>query len=209
MLFLQIVIVLVSFRPLCLSLTFSASYQVDETTEREEGWLYGSRQGKMGWFPESYVEKVAPSDPANNSVTVGVAPKVALQAQLSNALEAAKVAGTKSAFTPTHSPNSVPSEIQGQVRGLPSAHFTQQYCSTHILTVQSLPLCMCQQVVGNLLAQALCSWTAKTDNHLNFNKDDVIKVLEQQENWWLGEVNGEQGWFPKTYVTLLGEDSSE
>lgn len=25
--------------------------------EREEGWLYGGFQGKMGWFPESYVEK--------------------------------------------------------------------------------------------------------------------------------------------------------
>uniref|UniRef100_A0A7N5ZTS7 Intersectin 2b n=1 Tax=Anabas testudineus TaxID=64144 RepID=A0A7N5ZTS7_ANATE len=153
-------------------LSFNAEdiIEVDETTEREEGWLYGSKQGTMGWFPESYVERVAPSDIAANSAAVVAAPKVPLQAQLSNALEAAKVAGTKSAFTPTHSPNSVPSDIQGQ------------------------------QVVGNLLAQALCSWTAKTDNHLNFNKDDVIKVLEQQENWWLGEVNGEQGWFPKTYV---------
>uniref|UniRef100_A0A7N6AYB1 Intersectin 2b n=1 Tax=Anabas testudineus TaxID=64144 RepID=A0A7N6AYB1_ANATE len=158
-------------------LSFNAEdiIEVDETTEREEGWLYGSKQGTMGWFPESYVERVAPSDIAANSAAVVAAPKVPLQAQLSNALEAAKVAGTKSAFTPTHSPNSVPSDIQGQ------------------------------QVVGNLLAQALCSWTAKTDNHLNFNKDDVIKVLEQQENWWLGEVNGEQGWFPKTYVALLGE----
>ncbi|XP_008298692.1 intersectin-2b isoform X1 [Stegastes partitus] len=150
--------------------------EVDETTEREEGWLYGSRQGKMGWFPESYVERVAPSDAANN--TAAASPKVPLQSQLSNALEAAKAAGTKSAFTPTHSPNPAPSETQGQ------------------------------QVVGNLLAQALCSWTAKTDNHLNFNKDDVIQVLEQQENWWLGELNGEQGWFPKTYVTLLGEEES-
>ncbi|XP_026233590.1 intersectin-2b isoform X2 [Anabas testudineus] len=160
-------------------LSFNAEdiIEVDETTEREEGWLYGSKQGTMGWFPESYVERVAPSDIAANSAAVVAAPKVPLQAQLSNALEAAKVAGTKSAFTPTHSPNSVPSDIQGQV-------------------------------VGNLLAQALCSWTAKTDNHLNFNKDDVIKVLEQQENWWLGEVNGEQGWFPKTYVALLGEGSS-
>lgn len=65
-----------------------------------------------------------------------------------------------------------------------------------------------QKVVGNLLAQALCSWTAKTDNHLNFNKDDVIQVLEQQENWWLGDLNGERGWFPKTYVTLLAEEES-
>uniref|UniRef100_A0A672GLI6 Intersectin 2b n=1 Tax=Salarias fasciatus TaxID=181472 RepID=A0A672GLI6_SALFA len=146
-------------------LSFNADdiLEVDETTEREEGWLYGSKQGKMGWFPESYVERVASSGSANTA------------SQLSNALEAAKVAGAKSAFTPTHSPNPAPSDTQGQV-------------------------------VGNVLAQALCSWTAKTDNHLNFNKDDVIQVLEQQENWWLGELNGEQGWFPKTYVTLLGEE---
>ncbi|KAM7423893.1 hypothetical protein PAMA_000317 [Pampus argenteus] len=157
-------------------LSFNADdiIEVDETTEREEGWLYGSKQGKMGWFPESYVERVAPSDAANNTA----AAKLPLQSQLSNVLDAAKAAGTKSAFTPTHSPNPAPSETQGQ------------------------------QVVGNLLAQALCSWTAKTDNHLNFNKDDVIQVLEQQENWWLGQLNHEQGWFPKTYVTLLGEEES-
>ncbi|XP_040911658.1 intersectin-2b isoform X2 [Toxotes jaculatrix] len=163
-------------------LSFNADdiIEVDETTEREEGWLYGSKQGKMGWFPESYVERVAPSDMANNTAAAAAAavvPKLPLQSQLSSALEAAKTAGTKSAFTPTHSPNIAPSETQGQV-------------------------------VGNLLAQALCSWTAKTDNHLNFNKDDVIQVLEQQENWWLGELNGEQGWFPKTYVTLLGEEEN-
>ncbi|XP_071368727.1 intersectin-2b [Centroberyx affinis] len=157
--------------------------EVDETMEREQGWLYGSRQGKMGWFPESYVERMATSGPANNTAATASAPKVALKPQFSNPtsshnnLEAAKAAGTKSAFTPTHSPNPAPSETQGQV-------------------------------VGNLLAQALCSWTAKTDSHLNFSKDDVIRVLEQQDSWWLGELNGAQGWFPKTYVTLLGEEES-
>uniref|UniRef100_A0A673C9U7 Intersectin 2b n=1 Tax=Sphaeramia orbicularis TaxID=375764 RepID=A0A673C9U7_9TELE len=155
-------------------LSFNAEdiIEVDETTEREEGWLYGSRQGKMGWFPESYVERVTQSDTANNTAAAA-APKLPLQSQLSNALDAAKAGGAKSAFTPTHSPNPAPSETHGQ------------------------------QVVSNMLAQALCSWTAKTDNHLNFNKDDVIQVLEQQENWWLGELNGAQGWFPKTYVTLV------
>uniref|UniRef100_A0A668A8C6 Intersectin 2b n=1 Tax=Myripristis murdjan TaxID=586833 RepID=A0A668A8C6_9TELE len=166
-------------------LSFSADdiIEVDETTEREQGWLYGSRQGKMGWFPESYVERMNTSDTANQTPAAS-APKVALKPQLSNAstvhnsLEAAKAAGTKSAFTPTHSPNPAPSETQGQV-------------------------------VGNLLAQALCSWTAKTASHLNFSKDDVIRVLEQQDSWWLGELNGAQGWFPKNYVTLLGEEESQ
>ncbi|XP_056873160.1 intersectin-2-like isoform X3 [Takifugu flavidus] len=148
--------------------------EVDETTQREEGWLYGSKQGKMGWFPESYVERVTTADMANDSSTP--AQKLSIQSQLVSALEAAKAAGTKSAFTPTHSTSVAPSDTPGQ------------------------------KAVGNLLAQALCSWTAKTDNHLNFNKDDVIHVLEQQENWWLGQLKDDQGWFPKTYVTLLEED---
>ncbi|XP_041839803.1 intersectin-2b isoform X2 [Melanotaenia boesemani] len=158
-------------------LSFNADdvIEVDETTEREEGWLYGSKQGKIGWFPESYVERVTPLEATKNAAAAPS--KLPLQSQLSNVLEAAKAAGAKSAFTPTHSPNPAPSETHGQV-------------------------------VGNLLAQALCSWTAKTDNHLNFNKDDVIQVLEQQENWWLGELNGEKGWFPKTYVALLEEEES-
>uniref|UniRef100_A0A8B9QH80 Intersectin 2 n=1 Tax=Apteryx owenii TaxID=8824 RepID=A0A8B9QH80_APTOW len=61
----------------------------------------------------------------------------------------------------------------------------------------------------NLKAQALCSWTAKKDNHLNFSKNDIITVLEQQENWWFGEVHGGRGWFPKSYVKLLPGKISE
>lgn len=95
--------------------------QVDETTEREEGWLYGSKQGKMGWFPESYVERVSQSHGAAASTTsappaaAAAAAKIPLMSQLSNALEAAKAAGAKSAFTPTHSTNPTPSEAQVQV----------------------------------------------------------------------------------------------
>lgn len=89
--------------------------QVDETTEREEGWLYGSKQGKMGWFPESYVERVAPSDLASSPPAP--APKPSIQSQLVSALVAAKAVGTKSAFTPTHSTNAAPPDTHGQVGG--------------------------------------------------------------------------------------------
>lgn len=100
---------------------------MDETTEREEGWLYGSRQGKMGWFPESYVEKVGPSSAPNTPAAAP--PKAPIQAQLSNALEAAKAAGTKSAFTPTHSPHSAPSETRGKVS---APQITCFLCNVHL-----------------------------------------------------------------------------
>ncbi|XP_035265370.1 intersectin-1 isoform X1 [Anguilla anguilla] len=57
--------------------------------------------------------------------------------------------------------------------------------------------------VEGLQAQALYPWRAKKDNHLNFNKSDIITVLEQQDMWWFGEVQGLRGWFPKSYVKLI------
>uniref|UniRef100_A0A8K9V766 Intersectin 2b n=1 Tax=Oncorhynchus mykiss TaxID=8022 RepID=A0A8K9V766_ONCMY len=134
--------------------------EVDESTEREQGWLYGCRQGKMGWFPESYVERQAkPETPA----VINATPAATTTAVATTAVYAtvAKQAPRPQLSTPKHT---------------------------------------------GLQAQALCSWTAKTESHLNFSKDDVIWVLEQQDSWWLGELNGAQGWFPKTYVTLLGEN---
>uniref|UniRef100_A0A7N8WUM8 Intersectin 1 (SH3 domain protein) n=1 Tax=Mastacembelus armatus TaxID=205130 RepID=A0A7N8WUM8_9TELE len=58
--------------------------------------------------------------------------------------------------------------------------------------------------VEGLQAQALYPWRAKKDNHLNFNKNEIITVLEQQDMWWLGELQtGQRGWFPKSYVKLI------
>ncbi|KAK2846206.1 hypothetical protein Q7C36_011060 [Tachysurus vachellii] len=50
---------------------------------------------------------------------------------------------------------------------------------------------------------SLCAWTATTDTQLGFSKDDIITVLEQQENWWYGELGENQGWFPKTHVSMM------
>ncbi|KAM5319414.1 intersectin-2 isoform 2-T2 [Glossophaga mutica] len=168
--------------------------QVDEKTTGEPGWLYGSFQGNFGWFPCNYVEKMPSSEKSVSPKKALLPPTVSLSAtspssesQSSN--QPASVTNyqnvsfsnltvntswqKKSAFTRTVSPGSV-SPIHGQ-----------------------------GQVVENLKAQALCSWTAKKDNHLNFSKHDIITVLEQQENWWFGEVHGGRGWFPKSYVKII------
>ncbi|XP_059516401.1 intersectin-2 isoform X2 [Myotis daubentonii] len=167
--------------------------QVDEKTTGEPGWLYGSFQGKFGWFPCNYVEKMPSSEKSVSPKKAMLPPTVSLSAtSTSESLSSNQPASVtdyqnvsfsnltvntswqkKSAFTRTVSPGSV-SPIHGQ-----------------------------GQVVENLKAQALCSWTAKKDNHLNFSKHDVITVLEQQENWWFGEVHGGRGWFPKSYVKII------
>lgn len=82
---------------------------------------------------------------------------------------------------------------------------------TSVLVEKKLPWCNTGlyviphkgEKVEGLQAQALYPWRAKKDNHLNFNKNDVITVLEQQDMWWFGEVQGHKGWFPKSYVKLI------
>ncbi|KAL3883381.1 hypothetical protein ACJMK2_029651 [Sinanodonta woodiana] len=59
-----------------------------------------------------------------------------------------------------------------------------------------------------LQAQALYVWKAKKDNHLSFNKGDIINVREQQDMWWSGEISGKVGWFPKSYVKLISGPST-
>uniref|UniRef100_A0A8B9G982 Intersectin 2 n=1 Tax=Amazona collaria TaxID=241587 RepID=A0A8B9G982_9PSIT len=173
---------------------------VDEKNVGEPGWLYGSFQGHFGWFPCNYVEKIPEGEKSSSPKKALLPPIVSLSttSAASEPLSPSKSAEEsdyqnipfsslnvntawqqKSAFTRTVSPGSV-SPIHGE--GHP---------------------------VENLKAQALCSWTAKKDNHLNFSKNDIITVLEQQENWWFGEVHGGRGWFPKSYVKLLPGSNSE
>uniref|UniRef100_A0A673ICI7 Intersectin-2-like n=1 Tax=Sinocyclocheilus rhinocerous TaxID=307959 RepID=A0A673ICI7_9TELE len=179
---------------------YKKEIQVDESTEREQGWLYGSRQGKMGWFPESYVEKQAKSE-APLVAKQALKPQVSISVRctvsfriLSMMVE--HVEYSKTFFTSKLSDGPSGSRLNSAFTPTPTLA-TGSASSNH------------GQVVGNVQAQALCSWTAKKDNHLNFSKDDVITVLEQQENWWLGELNRIQGWFPKSYVTVLSASDAQ
>ncbi|GCB72200.1 hypothetical protein scyTo_0001866 [Scyliorhinus torazame] len=170
--------------------------EVDETTEGESGWLYGTIRGKSGWFPMNYAEKMTESEtpltpkrallpPAKPASTTSTSPgphaqsKVGVEGNLQSSRAFSGISGSpiwqKSAFTPTLPPGSG-SPIYDQVENIKA-----------------------------FKALALCSWTAKKENHLNFSKDDVIDVLEQQDNWWFGEVRGGKGWFPRSYVKVITE----
>uniref|UniRef100_A0A8U8AZ06 Intersectin-1 n=1 Tax=Geospiza parvula TaxID=87175 RepID=A0A8U8AZ06_GEOPR len=165
---------------------------VDESQTGEPGWLGGELKGKTGWFPANYAEKIPDSEVPASAKPVAepsAAPKVSVQesstslgsdnwdawaAQPSLTVPSAGQLRQRSAFTPATVTGSSPSPVLGQ-----------------------------GEKVEGLQAQALYPWRAKKDNHLNFNKNDVITVLEQQDMWWFGEVQGHKGWFPKSYVKLI------
>lgn len=57
---------------------FCPSPQVDEKTTGEPGWLYGSIQGRFGWFPCNYVEKILEGEKALSPKKALLPPTVSL-----------------------------------------------------------------------------------------------------------------------------------
>ncbi|XP_056016290.1 intersectin-1-like isoform X4 [Ostrea edulis] len=133
----------------------------EDQTGAEEGWIGGEMNGKKGWFPRDYVEKL-PDTQSSQFNAFG------------NAFSSEPVA---SAFPQKESLYSTPAESPTPGQGSTAPE--------------------------GLQAQALYPWKAKKENHLSFNKGDIIQIKEQQEMWWSGELQGQVGWFPKSYVKLV------
>ncbi|XP_035731279.1 intersectin-1-like isoform X4 [Vespa mandarinia] len=77
-------------------------------------------------------------------------------------------------------------------------------------TVEAIVPTLGLGVVCNIQATALYQYRPTTEQHLSLDKGDAINVIEQQNDWWYGELsNGSKGWFPKSYVketTTNGKD---
>ncbi|NXW80987.1 ITSN1 protein, partial [Hirundo rustica] len=179
--------------------------QVDESQTGEPGWLGGELKGKTGWFPANYAEKIPDSEVPASAKPVAepsAAPKVSVQ-ESSAPLgapappEAPAAANNWADFSSTvlRPWNRIP-------RAAVAAPGSLAVPKARLDTGAGSSLGQWEKVEG-LQAQALYPWRAKKDNHLNFNKNDVITVLEQQDMWWFGEVQGHKGWFPKSYVKLI------
>ncbi|XP_034555103.1 intersectin-2a isoform X2 [Notolabrus celidotus] len=165
-----------------LSIDADCLIEVDEQTVGEPGWLCGTYCGNRGWFPQSYAKK-CPASPVTESTPL-------------SAVDAA--------FSQLLLNTGVPDEKEASNSAVPTQSDASQF---------SVPL----------LARAVSSWSATSDTHLNFSSDtgdtvtallsfsqgDIISVSQQREDWWLGQLNGTQGWFPKSYVTLETGDNSD
>ncbi|XP_068197871.1 intersectin-2a isoform X2 [Antennarius striatus] len=157
-----------------LSVEADGLIEVDEQTVGEPGWLCGSFRGNRGWFPQSYAEKCP------TPCTADAAPS---------------------------SP--------GKLSSVPVVHKRVpdgEAVSDSSVLVQSET----SQSSTPLLVRATSSWSATSETQLNlassssnaittllsFSHGDIISVLQQTNDWWLGQLNGTQGWFPKGCVTV-------
>ncbi|XP_042312379.1 intersectin-1 isoform X3 [Sceloporus undulatus] len=196
---------------------------VDESQTGEPGWLGGELKGKTGWFPANYAEKISESETSNSlkPVTdITAVPKVSLRETPTTPLpppvptDSSTTANNWADFSstwPTSTSDKQETDNWDAWAAQPSltvpstGQLRQRSAFTPATVTGSSPSPVLGQgeKVEGLQAQALYPWRAKKDNHLNFNKNDIITVLEQQDMWWFGEVQGQKGWFPKSYVKLI------
>ncbi|XP_070398703.1 intersectin-1 isoform X5 [Nothobranchius furzeri] len=201
---------------------------VDESQTGEPGWLGGELRGRTGWFPANYAERIPDSEaPISLRSTSSTTPTSAPQPMTTPPPAPGHTSSSTSSgnsnwadFSTTWPSNTTSqsdsegwdawptsSANQNPSLSVPSAQLRQRSAFTPAtMTTGSSPSPVLGQgeKVEGLQAQALYPWRAKKDNHLNFNKNEIITVLEQQDMWWLGELqNGQRGWFPKSYVKLI------
>uniref|UniRef100_A0A8C4GZ20 Intersectin-1 n=1 Tax=Dicentrarchus labrax TaxID=13489 RepID=A0A8C4GZ20_DICLA len=177
---------------------------VDESQTGEPGWLGGELRGRTGWFPANYAERIPDSEaPISLRATASATPTSAQQPMTTPP----PAPGHNSSSTSSTNSNWADFTAQNPSLSVPSAQLRQRSAFTPAtMTTGSSPSPVLGQgeKVEGLQAQALYPWRAKKDNHLNFNKNEIITVLEQQDMWWLGELQtGQRGWFPKSYVKLI------
>ncbi|XP_047458164.1 intersectin-1 isoform X8 [Mugil cephalus] len=201
---------------------------VDESQTGEPGWLGGELRGRTGWFPANYAERIPDSEaPISLRSSASATPTSAQQPMTTpppapgQASSSTSSANSNWADFSTTWPSNTASQSdsegwdawptsssnQNPSLSVPSAQLRQRSAFTPAtMTTGSSPSPVLGQgeKVEGLQAQALYPWRAKKDNHLNFNKNEIITVLEQQDMWWLGELQtGQRGWFPKSYVKLI------
>uniref|UniRef100_UPI00358E5D18 intersectin-1 isoform X2 n=1 Tax=Myxine glutinosa TaxID=7769 RepID=UPI00358E5D18 len=174
---------------------------VDESQTGEPGWLGGELNGKTGWFPANYAERQG-----DGGGTSGFQPESSDQntsagnwADFSTAWPGSSGKGESAQGSGW--------DVWDAQAGLTNTQGKQQRQGSAFtpapISMSPSPTPGQGERVEGVEAQALYPWRAKKDNHLNFNKGEVITVLEQQDMWWFGEVQDHKGWFPKSYVKLI------
>uniref|UniRef100_A0A672FZD5 Intersectin 2b n=1 Tax=Salarias fasciatus TaxID=181472 RepID=A0A672FZD5_SALFA len=186
-------------------LSFNADdiLEVDETTEREEGWLYGSKQGKMGWFPESYVERVASSGSANTAAAS--APYVALYTYESPEVGDLTFTEGDVILVSKRDGEWWNGSIGDRTGVFPSNYVKPKEADTTSTSAKKKPE----------IGQVIKAHSSSGPEQLNLENGQLVLILgKNASGWWLGELQArgkkrQKGWFPSSNIKLLGSNSGK
>ena len=56
---------------------------------------------------------------------------------------------------------------------------------------------------NEIWARGLYDFQAEEAEELSFNAGDVMRIIEQDPEWWVAEINGKKGFVPANYVTIM------
>merc|ERR1711879_119110 len=52
-------------------------------------------------------------------------------------------------------------------------------------------------------AKALFPFQGQDNTEISFQPGQIVTVISQSGDWWVGEINGARGYFPSNYVQLM------
>ncbi|GAA6082972.1 intersectin-2b [Tachysurus ichikawai] len=213
-----------------LSFEMGDIIEVDEMIEREEGWLYGGFQGKMGWFPESYVEKQHKSEtPSKAALNLQAVLSTSRSTEVfeSAAADASSLEEYVALYTYkspepldltfTEGDTILVSQREGEwwtgSIGDHSGHFPSNYVKPKETDNSGLK----PGALGKKpeVAQVTSAYTASGTGQLNLSPGQLVVILSKnQSGWRLGELQArgkkrQKGWFPASLVKQLGSNSGK
>ncbi|KAH9521600.1 Intersectin 1 (SH3 domain protein), variant 2 [Dermatophagoides farinae] len=87
----------------------------------------------------------------------------------------------------------------------------QQQTATAVATTTATTIG--QDIVREAIA--LYDWSSTETGHLSFNKDDHLRITQQQDSWFFGDLLDSNdghvigsGWFPESYIQITSSSSS-
>ncbi|XP_053214714.1 intersectin-1-like isoform X2 [Panonychus citri] len=156
------------------------------------GWLQGELNGKIGWFPEAYVEPLESGfvSTSNDFPTSQLATDNGFGNQ-SNLFDTTKPTDLTTGFA----------DLTPQITTTTTTTTTATTSEPYIdISARSFPV----------NAVVLYQWSATEPNHLTINKGDIISVKQHKDDWLLGEIVDRRGWLPKSFVKpITGNVASE
>lgn len=93
-----------------------------------------------------------------------------------------------------------------EIQLLNIVNFHKQYLD-QLVTAEPSPVELQQSVLNfdpaYKYCQAMFSFSSTENGDLGINTGDIIKILEANGEWWMGEIEGKEGMFPANYVKGL------